>query len=836
MSSNSTLVGFFGTFIRFIRIINQTINLSAIKMKRLFKCITLLFLCYYTGIAQESPKKHIVSSGETLLSISKKYNVTPYDLQKANPGAIQGIKKDDVIIIPESNIKTPILESAADSIKSSVTNSSISHTVKTGETKFGISKRYGLTTGQLESQNPQIISGLQVGQVLEIYPSSKVEQESSTATQENSAVTSAPPDRNVKKGKKHIVQGGETLVRLSWANGLTVDELVKANSKTISGELKIGQVLWIPGTNEYTISGDRIAYVVQSGDTKFSLSRRFNTSIRELERQNPQIISMLQVGQTITMPSDETSQTTPQQAQTENSSTPPVAPIEVVAIEEEIVVVTEASSEEITQEETIEETIVVTEVLSEETTQEEKKEEFVATNTPPEKAIEETRIEDAADTKENDFLMYQIQPKETVYGLAQKASMSVADFLVLNPELKESVQSGTVIKMPKSVQVSNSISNTEAVSNVPKITSGYADLKTSADLSKSKELLFFLPFSEMDYQNLATTEDNFKNVSDDFKRIHLEFYKGAHIAIDSIRKMQLNLNVDVVEAQSANQTSKTKSLIQENVIKKYDAIILPFYNTLEEDVAAVTADSKTPVITASTTAYQNNTNNLYSALPSINQQRLKVLNYMMSKQAHIIVLSDVNRVESKNFITDYVPNADFINIKNNGSFSEAELVSKLKKGQLNYVVIDSDRNSVFLNATTTLMSQLSNFSLQLAVLESSLIPDDSDVSQKRYRILKMIFPSLIPAKSTASSKQFLSDYQKKYNLLPSANIMIGFDITFDSLLRLVQQQSFEDSATNYITEYTQLKFDYKKNTLGGYSNEGIYILQYDSDANIRDAN
>ena len=52
----------------------------------------------------------------------------------------------------------------------------------------------------------------------------------------------------------------------------------------------------------------------------------------------------------------------------------------------------------------------------------------------------------------------------------------------------------------------------------------------------------------------------------------------------------------------------------------------------------------------------------------------------------------------------------------------------------------------------------------------------------------------------------------------------------------MQQQSFENSAINYITEYTQLKFNYEKNTLGGYRNEGIYILQYDSNANIRDAN
>lgn len=208
----------------------------------------------------------------------------------------------------------------------------------------------------------------------------------------------------------------------------------------------------------------------------------------------------------------------------------------------------------------------------------------------------------------------------------------------------------------------------------------------------------------------------------------------------------------------------------------------------------------------------------------------------MAKEAHIIVLNDANRTESKTFISEYAPNIDFVTIKKNGSFSEGELIAKFKKDKLNFVVIDSERTSVFLNTTNVLLSELSNYNLQLAVLESALIPAEGHVSEKRFRILNMVFPSLIPAKSTASSKQFLSSYQKEYNLLPSANVMLGFDITFDSLLRLIQQQSFEDSAVNDITEYTQLKFDYEKNILGGFSNEGIYILQYDSDANIREAN
>ena len=753
-------------------------------MKRLYKLITILLLCFYTAVAQEGLKKHTVSNGETLLSISKVYNITPYDLQKANPNVLNGIKPNDILIIPESKIKSPHLKSLADSIKASVVSSSISHTVKTGDTKFSLAKRYGLTVSQLESQNPQIISELQLGEVLEIFPSTTY-KDAKIASNRQTEPSSSPLKPKLKEGKKHEVQKGETVFRVASAYGLTEDELLKANSKTITGGLKIGQILWIPGSNDYKISDGNKEYVVKYGDTKFSLSRRFNTTVQDLERKNPHITNMLIVGQTITMPTDETQSKTIEATQPEPSKTQTVTPTKEIEVVEEDVRVVEDTPEVPVQEVEKKQETVVKETPSEEVAPKEK--EIVATNTRPDEVIDQPVVKDAVDE-------------------------------------------------PVSQVVSDPVSTTNETINLPKVTAGLADLKNTAKTSQAKKLLFFLPFSETDYQNYAKNNDNFKTISDDFKRNHLEFYKGAHIAIDSIKKMNLNVEVDIIEALSTNQTAKIKSLIQENTIKNYDAIILPFYKTVEEEIATFTADRNIPVITASPIAYKNNTDNLYSALPSVNEQRLKVLDHMTSKNAHIIVLSDINRAESKAFITKQVPRADFVDIKRNGSFSEGELKSKFKKDQLNYVVIDSDRNSVFLNATNALLSELSNYKLELAVLEASLIPDDSDVSQKRYQILKMIFPSLIPAKSTESSKQFLSDYQKKYKLLPSANIMLGFDITFDSLLRLMQQQSFEYTATNYSTEYTQLKFDYEKNTLGGYSNTGVYILQYDSNANIREAN
>ena len=69
---------------------------------------------------------------------------------------------------------------------------------------------------------------------------------------------------------------------------------------TLSGILQIGQILRIPvkgSQNENNQNGQ--FHLVQAGETKYGLSKRYGVSIDELEQRNPQIVRMLQTGQRI---------------------------------------------------------------------------------------------------------------------------------------------------------------------------------------------------------------------------------------------------------------------------------------------------------------------------------------------------------------------------------------------------------------------------------------------------------------------------------------------------------------------------------------------------------
>jgi hypothetical protein len=60
-------------------------------------------------------------------------------------------------------------------------------------------------------------------------------------------------------------------------------------------------------------------------------------------------------------------------------------------------------------------------------------------------------------------------------------------------------------------------------------------------------------------------------------------------------------------------------------------------------------------------------------------------------------------------------------------------------------------------------------------------------------------------------------------------------VTFDTLLRLSQDITFEETVQTSSSEQIENKFDYVQNTTYGYSNQGIYILYYDTDLTIKEA-
>ncbi len=155
------------------------------------------------------------------------------------------------------------------------TNSQRNYIVKKGDTLYSIAQRYNITVDELKKQNQLSTNQLTIGQSL-ILPST-------------SFVT-------------YTVQKGDTLYKIASQYNTTVDILKKLNNLS-SNILSIGQKIKLPSTEIINIPASLETYTVKSGDTLYSIAKKFDTTVDKIKSQNSLSADALTVGQVLKIPS-----------------------------------------------------------------------------------------------------------------------------------------------------------------------------------------------------------------------------------------------------------------------------------------------------------------------------------------------------------------------------------------------------------------------------------------------------------------------------------------------------------------------------------------------------
>lgn len=94
----------------------------------------------------------------------------------------------------------------------------------------------------------------------------------------------------------YVVQSGDSLYSIAKKFNTTVQEIKNLNNLT-SNLLSIGQTLKVPAQDSYPI------YYVKSGDSLYSIARKYNTSVADIKRLNNLTSDVLSIGQALQIPS-----------------------------------------------------------------------------------------------------------------------------------------------------------------------------------------------------------------------------------------------------------------------------------------------------------------------------------------------------------------------------------------------------------------------------------------------------------------------------------------------------------------------------------------------------
>lgn len=169
------------------------------------------------------------------------------------------------------------------------------YTVKKGDTLFKVAKRFGTTPAELKRLNKLKSNQLKNGSTLVVSQTRSGSAEYARVQAElfGKSLSTASSKKVVSRYK---VRRGDTLSSVARKHGLSARQLAKLNGLRVKSHLKQGQVLKVngkAGSTSRTASrgkakgkGKRISYEVRKGDTLFSISKRYNVSVKQIRNWN----------------------------------------------------------------------------------------------------------------------------------------------------------------------------------------------------------------------------------------------------------------------------------------------------------------------------------------------------------------------------------------------------------------------------------------------------------------------------------------------------------------------------------------------------------------------
>ncbi len=358
----------------------------------------------------------------------------------------------------------------------------------------------------------------------------------------------------------HIVQEGQTLYSIARAYGVTERDIVLENPDAFAG-LRTGQVLKIPEESvveevEIKPSEKYLYHVIKQGETLYFLSRKYGIPVGTIEEHNPEVkYSDLQIDQVIRIP-----------------------------------------------------------------------------------RIRQDTIKTPADsTPQPDSTQYEqhfVKPGQTLFSISGKYGVSIEDLIAVNPSLQEKeLQSGQWINIPVPLIYESPADSMLAgilpgdsiqIHELPEYDPlSFEIMERKVDcqplegkrryLNREYNIALLLPLmiesNEM-RDTLFTREQDKSNRENvqaysllDPRSVNaIEFYEGFLLAIDSIKKKGLNINLHVFDTERSPQN--VRAILSKPDMTDMDLIVGPFYSFNVEIVTGFALFHHIPMVSPVSTDRQ----------------------------------------------------------------------------------------------------------------------------------------------------------------------------------------------------------------------------------------
>lgn len=642
-----------------------------------------------------------------------------------------------------------------------------------------------------------------------------------------------------KKYYKHKVEKGQTLYSISKLYAVD-QKIIETENPELKDGFKIGQILKVPFETTATtdkketsaVTTDKSNYVkhtVEKEQTLYSISKKYNVSIEDIKKLNPEAENGIRLGQELTIPMLQTTSVTTKSSSTkadEMAATTKPTPVktnkDIVRIEgkdyylhlvekgQTIYSIAKAYS--ITTEELIATNPQLIEGIQ--PGQNLKIEVLSKNNT--------TTKSNLTSTENDNYFLHKVEKGQTVNAISTKYGCTNDELFAINPDIINGLKEGSFIKVPKKKAGSVSFNSTNA--------STYTKKRSASDIVN---IGLFLPFylAKNDSGKVYKTTNEEETIFP--KSIPaVEFYQGFLMALDSINKTKVKTKVITFDIPT-DPIGLTKFLEQPQ-LKDLDIIIGPFHS---DDVTPVANFAKkNNVVLFAPFSQQSKAllGNPYlvkvtPSKPTIIEQSAEFIAQNFQNQNCIIIHNAMPK--EKNAVQVFKTRLK--ELTKTDSIKEVVYKTSGIKGIQNNLKSDKKNILFFPSSDQAIVTDLINKLNAEKKSEIVLFGLDNWTNYENLDIdliqtINLHLPALGNVVYTSDTvKNFIGKFRAINKNEPSKYAFVGYDIGIylSSLLATNENILLSLPKTKNIGLY--VKFDFYQTSIdSGFENKGVYILNY----------
>ena len=446
-----------------------------------------------------------------------------------------------------------------------------------------------------------------------------------------------------------------------------------------------------------------------------------------------------------------------------------------------------------------------------------------------------------------EYYYHKVQQGETFYSIAKKFNVKQETLIKLNEESVGGLNVGTLIKIPGDPKELEKIDKQQTITTIVVKDTVPKKINTVFTGEKKFKVALFLPFqlNTIDYIDPEKIKKGTTPFPEKTK-VAIEFYQGALMALDSLKKLGISVKLFVYDTGS--DSGNFAEVAKKTELKGMDLFIGPLYSSNFIPVAKISKENNIPVVSPLT---MNNklllgNVNVSKTTPSITTQVEQMANYIAQNywKENIIIVNnpkgkDIAYVNAaKKIISDAakdknLPLSDTVKVLT-GIYGVS---TYLVKEKINIVIIPSSDPSTVTDYLSKLnkMKESTKDSIIVFGLHSWENIESIDIAYLNNLNVHLSSANYIDY-NVVVTKSFIKTYRAKYNTEPTDYVFTGFDVMFYYVSAMAKYgpDNLQASLPECKSSGLHTGFDFYQSSIeSGYENRRVFILRYSDSALVK---